>query len=316
MKKPSLIFLGTPEFAIPSLQKLIDEGFEIKLVVTQPDRPSGRGKKITPPPVKELALLNDIEVFQPESLRKNKEEREKILEIECDFLIVVAFGQILPVEILEHAKIAPLNVHSSLLPAYRGAAPIARAITEGEEKTGVTIQWMVEALDMGDILYQIPSSISESDTAETLHDRLKDVGAQALTSCLHQFENNQIVRTPQDARIGSYASKLEKAESKIDFKDTAFNVHRKIMGLNPWPVAECQLMGERLRVFESRFVPRPAEGEPGTVVDITNDEIIVACGEACVGFTLVQQENKKRMPVSEFLKGRPLPTGLIFGGLS
>lgn len=316
MKKQSVIFLGTPEFAVPSLQNLIDQNFDIKLVVTQPDRPSGRGKKITPPPVKELALLHDLKVFQPESLRKNKEERDQILNIDCDFLIVVAFGQILPKEILEHPKIAPLNVHASLLPAYRGAAPIARSITEGEEKTGVSIQWMVEALDMGDILYQIPSSIAETDTAKSLHDRLKDVGAQALMSCLHQFEANQVIRTPQDARVGSYASKLDKSESKIDFNDTAFNVHRKIMGLNPWPVAECQLMGERLRVFESRFVPRSAEGEPGTIVDITENEIVVACSEACVGFIEVQQENKKRMPVSEFLKGRPLPTGLIFGGLS
>jgi len=195
--------MGTPDFAVPSLQALLDEKYPIKLVVTQPDRPSGRGQKLTPPPVKVLAIKNNIPVLQPESLRKDLEAIEKIQAVECDFLVVVAFGQILPKTILDHPKIAPLNVHASLLPHYRGAAPIPRAVLEEESETGVTIQWMVEALDMGDILFQIPCRIEDLDTAASLHDKLKVKGANALLSSLERFHRNDVRRVEQEARIGS-----------------------------------------------------------------------------------------------------------------
>lgn len=311
MKK--IIFMGTPEFAVPSLQKLIDEDYEIGLVVTQPDRPAGRGKKLTSPPVKRLAEANGIDVFQPENLKKNSEELDRLLQIKCDFLVVVAFGQILPQALLDHPKLAPLNVHASILPAYRGAAPIARAIMEGDETTGVSIQWMVKELDMGDVLYQIPCKIEETDTAESLHDKLKNIGAQALTSCLSQFHNDQVQRKEQDPRVGSYANKLEKSEAMISFSDHAFQVHRKIMGLNPWPVAECKMLGERLRIFRSEFIARPPEAESGTVIEVSKDKIIVACLEGCVGLLEVQLENKKRLPVKEFLNAKSVPVGLVLG---
>lgn len=308
--------MGTPEFAVPSLKALIDNQWEVQMVVTQPDRPAGRGQQMQAPPVKNLALEHGIPVLQLSSFRKEPEALQKLKSVECDFLVVAAFGQILPDEVLSHPKIAPLNVHASLLPAYRGAAPIARAIMEGEVRSGVTIQWMIEALDQGDILYQIPCDLKESDTAVELHDRLKTIGAQALLECLARFERDQIHRIPQDPRIGSYARKLTKEEARISFDAPAYNVHRKIMGLNPWPVAECQLAGQRLKVYRSRFEPRPSEADPGTVVDITDDALVIACRDGCVSLLEIQMENRKRLPVREFLQGYPIRKGLILGGSS
>jgi methionyl-tRNA formyltransferase len=305
--------MGTPDFAVPTLQALVDAGYPIKLVVTQPDRPSGRGQKLTPPPVKALAQQLGIEVFQPESLKSSELARQKILSTPCDFLIVIAFGQILPLSILEHPSIAPLNVHASLLPAYRGAAPIARSIMEGDEQTGITIQWMIEALDQGDVLLQTPCAITEADTAQSLHDKLKQIGAQSLIRTLELFEKDQIVRRSQDARVGSYASKLTKEESLISFDQNAFFVHRSIMGLNPWPGAQCLMSGKPLKIWRSEFLARPAASDPGTIVEVTDKEIVVSCTEGCIALTEVQEENRKRMAVSEFLKGHQVPVGLILG---
>jgi len=307
--------MGTPDFAVPSLQALIDKKFEIKLVVTQPDRPSGRGQILQFPPVKTLAIANKIPVFQPKSLKTNTEARNRVLETPCDFLVVVAFGQILPKEILDHPRIAPLNVHASLLPAYRGAAPIQRAIMEGEEQTGVTIQWMIEALDQGDVLVHAPTNISEDDTSQSLHDRLKVIGASALVECLELFSADKIVRRSQDSRVGSYASKILKKESQIRFDQSAFFVHRTIMGLNPWPVAECRLSGKTFKIHRSRFLARESHAEPGTVLETNETEIVVSCHQGCVGLLEVQFENRNRMKVSEFLKGHPVPAGLILGSI-
>ncbi len=310
--KPSVIFMGTPEFAVPSLEALIKENFSIKLVVTQPDRPAGRGQRVQAPSVKTVAQAHQIPVYQPTSLRST-EAQEILFQHPCDFLVVAAFGQILPKAVLDFPRVAPLNVHASLLPAYRGAAPIARSILEGEVKTGITIQWMIEALDQGDILTQIPTAIHEDDTAQTLHDRLKFVGAQALLECLSLFDRKQIVRRSQDSRIGSYAPKLRKDESKLLFDENAFHVHRQIMGLNPWPVAECRLAGKVLRVFKSRFFPRDHHSAPGTVVDISDGAIVVACRDGCVGLMELQLESRKRLSADEFLRGHPIPKGLILG---
>lgn len=308
--------MGTPEFAVPSLQALLDSDWNVRLVVTQPDRPAGRGLQLQAPPVKILAEKYQIPVLQTESFRKDPSALENLKKIDCDFLVVAAFGQILPKEVLEHPRVAPLNVHASLLPAYRGAAPIARAIMEGETKTGVTIQWMVEALDQGDILFQIPCDIRESDTAASLHDRLKVIGAQALLQCLELFRKDKVQRTAQDPRIGSYAPKLTKEEAKISFNAPAHEVHRKIMGLNPWPVAECRLAGQRLKVYRSRFEARPANADPGTVIDFVEDGIVVACQDACISLLEIQMESRKRLQTPEFLKAHPIPRGLILGGAS
>jgi len=312
--KPSIIFMGTPDFALPSLERLIQSGYSVPLVVTQPDRPSGRGQKLMSSAVKQLAIQHQIPVYQPESFMRDPSPSERLKKISHDFLVVAAFGQILPPEVLGLAKIAPLNVHASLLPAYRGAAPIARAIMEGEQETGVTIQWMVEALDMGDILYQIPCKIEERDTSESLHDKLSQMGAQALLHCLELFQKNNIHRKQQDARVGSYALKLRKEERQIDFHQPAVQLHRRIMGLNPWPMAECQWMGQRLRIIRSSFVARPSDAEPGTIVDVTPDQIVVACLDGCIGLLELQMENKNRLLISEFLKAQPLRTGMILGG--
>lgn len=304
--------MGTPDFSVPSLKALVEAGYEIPLVVTQPDRPSGRGQQLQSPPVKLKAQEYGLKVIQPENL-KSEERQSEILNTPCDFLVVVAFGQILPSTVLNHPSTAPLNVHASLLPAYRGAAPIARSILEGESKTGITIQWMIEALDQGDILYQIPCDIKDDDTSATLHDKLKTIGAQALIECLQLFHSQKVVRRSQDARVGSYAPKLKKAESDIRFNQSAYDVHRTIMGLNPWPVAQCQLAGKNLRLFKSQFLPRHSDAPPGTIIDLTDGQIVVACKQGCVALLEVQLENRKRMSVEEFLRGHPLPQGLILG---
>lgn len=305
--------MGTPQFAVPSLSALIEKNYAIRLVVTQPDRPAGRGQKLQPPPVKTLALSHNIPVIQPQSIKREPESLQKILQTPCDFIIVVAFGQILPLSVLEHPKVAPLNVHASMLPAYRGAAPIARAVLEDEDQTGITIQWMIEALDQGDILYQLPCAIEETDTAASLHDKLQTLGAEALLTSLQLFEEGKIVRRSQDARVGSFASKLTKEESFISFRQPAQFVHRAIMGLNPWPVAQCQLAGKNLKLFKSRFIARPSNSEPGTVVDTADGEIVVACEQGCVGLLEVQLENRKRLSSKDFLSGHPIPQGLILG---
>lgn len=309
-----IIFLGTPDFAVPTLDALLKEKHEVLAVITQPDRPSGRGQKTHFSPVKIRAQESHLKIYQPENLRKNTDELAEIMKIQCDFLVVIAYGQILPRTLLEHPRVAPLNVHASLLPAYRGAAPIARAIMEGEEKTGVTIQWMIEALDQGDILHQSLCAIEESDTAQSLHDKLKFLGAEALLRTLKLFETDKITRISQDARIGTYARKLSKEEASLSFNQSAFFVHRAIMGLNPWPVAECHLGGKKLRIFKSRFIPRASDAEPGTVIDTSDGEITVSCLQGCVALMEVQLENRKRMATSEFLRGHPIPTGLILGG--
>lgn len=312
---PSVIFMGTPEFAVPSLQALIDEKFDIPLVVTQPDRPAGRGHQLTASPVKVLAERHGLKVYQPEKLKNRREACAPILDTPCDFLVVVAFGQILPKIILEHPKLAPLNVHASLLPAYRGAAPIQRSVLEGDQQTGVSIQWMIEALDQGDILYQLSCDIRDDDTSGSLHDRLKEMGSQALIECLRLFESDRVVRRSQDARIGSYAAKLEKKEAVISFDQPAIFVHRAIMGLNPWPIAEVKVAGQRMKIYRSRFVGRPSETfEPGTVVDTSDGEIIVACRQGCVALLEVQLENRRKLAAKEFLAGHPIPDGLILGG--
>lgn len=305
--------MGTPEFAVPSLQALIDKKYDIKLVVTQPDRPAGRGQKLQASAVKKLAVQHNLPVFQPESFKSDEAACARVLSTPCDFLVVVAFGQILPRKILEHPKVAPLNIHGSLLPAYRGAAPIQRAIMEGEENTGVTIQWMIEALDQGDILLQAGIPIGDDDTSQSLHDKLKDVGAQTLIETLGLFAANKIVRRSQDARVGSYASKIQKKEASIRFDQPAFFVHRTIMGLNPWPIAECVLSGKTLKIHRSRFLARETHAEAGTVIDASDGQIVVACHQGCVGLLEVQLENKKKMSAAEFLNGNPIPTGLILG---
>ncbi|TVQ77946.1 MAG: methionyl-tRNA formyltransferase [Bradymonadales bacterium] len=314
LKGLRIIFMGSPDFALPSLRALIDAGCEIPLVVTQPDRPRGRGQKLSSGPVKELAQQHGLSLLQPQSLRKDRQALDRLLSIPCEFLVVVAFGQILPLSVLKHPRRAALNVHASLLPAYRGAAPIARSILEGEAETGISIQAMVEELDMGDVLRQCRTKIESIDTAQTLHDRLKVLGAECLVQSLENFEKDWESRQKQDPRIGSYATKLNKSESPINFRSPAEQVHKKIMGLNPWPVAECQLMGQRLRVFKSRFVPRRPEADPGVIVEVTPNEIIVSCEDACVGLLELQLESRKRMNTADFLKGQSVPKGLVLGG--
>ncbi len=305
--------MGTPDFAIPTLRSLIASRHEVAAVFTQPDKPKGRGMKLAPPPVKELAMENDIEVFQPTSLKKDAEEYiAKIKEINPDVIVVAAYGKILPKEVLDIPKYGCVNVHGSLLPRYRGAAPIQHAVLNGDEITGITTMLMSEGLDMGDMLLSSQTKIGENETADELFDRLSLLGADLLLRTLEGLEEGSLMPVKQDESAASYASMLTKDMSEIDFSKTAFEVHKKICGLSGWPCASTKLSGKRLKVYRSEIVDvDTSDTEPGSVID--NKKFIVACKDRAVKLVTVQLEGSKRMNAEDFLRGRKIDKGTILG---
>ncbi|MCC8191908.1 MAG: methionyl-tRNA formyltransferase [Ruminococcus sp.] len=308
-----IVYMGTPDFAIPTLRSLIASRHEVAAVFTQPDKPKGRGMKLAPPPVKELALENDIEVFQPTSLKKDAEEYiAKIKEINPDVIVVAAYGKILPKEVLDIPKYGCVNVHGSLLPRYRGAAPIQHAVLNGDEITGITTMLMSEGLDMGDMLLSSQTRIGENETADELFDRLSLLGADLLLRTLEGLEEGSLTPVKQDESAASYASMLTKDMSEIDFSKTAFEVHKKICGLSGWPCASTKLLGKRLKVYRSEIVDvDTSDTEPGSVID--NKKFIVACKDRAVKLVTVQLEGSKRMNAEDFLRGRKIDKGTILG---
>ncbi|MCD8327715.1 MAG: methionyl-tRNA formyltransferase [Ruminococcus sp.] len=308
-----IIYMGTPDFAIPTLRSLIASRHEVAAVFTQPDKPKGRGMKLAPPPVKELAMENDIEVFQPTSLKNDAEEYiAKIKEINPDVIVVAAYGKILPKEVLDIPKYGCVNVHGSLLPRYRGAAPIQHAVLNGDEITGITTMLMSEGLDMGDMLLSSRTRIGENETADELFDRLSLLGADLLLRTLEGLEEGSLTPVKQDEAAASYASMLTKDMSEIDFSKTAFEVHKKICGLSGWPCASTKLFGKRLKVYRSEIVDvDTSDIEPGSVID--NKKFIVACKDRAVKLVTVQLEGSKRMNAEDFLRGRKIDKGTILG---
>ena len=312
-----VLFMGTPDFAVGTLEKIIEAGHEVIGVYTQPDKPKGRGKELAMSAVKVKARELGLPVFQPERVR-NEDVIEQIRAMKPDVMVVVAFGQILPKALLEIPKLGCVNVHASLLPAYRGAAPIQWAVLDGLEKTGVTTMLMDEGLDTGDILMQREVVLDKKETGGSLFDKLSVVGAELLVETLAALENGTTVRTKQDDSKSNYAKMLNKALGKIDFTEDAEIIERLIRGLNPWPSAFTYLGGKTLKIWDADVVEAdadgvPYEGEAGTIVEIGRKSFVVACGKAALRINELQLEGKKRMPADAFLRGNELETGMKLG---
>lgn len=294
-----IIFAGTPEFAVPSLHKLIASGHEICAVYTQPDRPSGRGRQLHPTPVKAVALAAGLPVFQPLTL-KNDEDLQQLIALKADLMVVVAYGMILTQAVLDVPPLGCINVHGSLLPRWRGAAPIQRALMAGDEKTGVTIMKIVRKLDAGDMLHKEELVIGAQESSNDLYVKLADLGAVGLAKVLTQLENGTLHAEPQDEALVTYAEKLSKAEAVIDWTESADVISRKIRGLNPWPVAETTYQGQVLRIWQAEALAEPTE-LPAGVVSCAHKSFDVATGQGVLRLLEVQLPNGKRMTAQAFL---------------
>lgn len=298
--------MGTPDFAVPCLKRLIEDGHEVVLAVTQADKPKGRGHKMAPPPVKECALSLGIPVFQPASL-KSEEAFENIRAYAPELIVVVAYGKILPPPLLELPVYGCINVHASLLPRYRGAAPIQWAVLNGETEAGVTTMQMDAGLDTGDMLLTGRCAVGDTMTGGELHDVLSQIGADVLSATLRALEAGTLTRTPQKDADSCYAPMLSKAVSALDWNKPAMVLHNQVRGLNPWPSAACTFAGKPLKVHASR-IGTPSECPPGTIVKL--NPFTVACGEGTsLELLEVQAEGSKRMNAQDFLRGHPMAVG-------
>lgn len=298
-----IVFMGTPDFSVPVLQKIIEDGYEVIGVVTQPDRPVGRKKVLTPPPVKVEAMKHGIPVFQPEKIRQ-EEELNKILSLNPDLIVTAAFGQILPKKLLEAPKYGCINVHASLLPELRGGAPIHYAIIQGKKKTGVTIMYMVEKLDAGDMLTSVEVSITEEDNVGTLHDKLSAAGSKLLSETLPLLLAGKLTPQPQNEEQATFAANIKREQEKIDWSKTGEQIYNHIRGLNPWPVAFTTMDGLVLKIWRSQKVTESNNHEPGTIVKIESDGFVVSTGnETAIKIIELQPSGKTKMMSEQFLRG-------------
>lgn len=301
-----IVFMGTPDFAAASLKKLIDDGFEIAAVFTQPDKPKGRGMELSFSPVKELALANGLPVFQPARMRDG-EALKTLQELQPDILAVVAYGKILPDDILALPKYGAVNVHGSLLPKYRGAAPIQWAVLNGDKITGVSTMYLASEMDTGDIIYTAETEIGEYETSGELFNRLMEMGAELLVKTLRAIENGSAPRTPQDHSQASYVSTLDKSISPIDWNRSPRAVLKHIYGLQPWPVATMELEGSTYRVFGAEYTDIRTDKAPGKVVSAGKSGLEIACaGGEVLRITQLQAPGKKRMSAADFLRGHTI----------
>lgn len=298
-----IVFMGTPDFSVPVLRRLLDEGYDVIAVVTQPDRPVGRKRILTPPPVKAEALKHDIPVFQPEKIRQ-PEELEKILALEPDLIVTAAFGQILPKQLLEAPKHGCINVHASLLPALRGGAPIHYAIIQGKAKTGISIMYMVEKLDAGDILTQVEVPVTETDTVGTLHDKMSAAGADLLSNTIPKLLKGEITPIPQNDDEATFAWNIKREQEKIEWSKPGEEIYNQIRGMNPWPVAYTTLDGAVIKVWASEKTSHPGTQEPGTIIELEEDGLVVATGnDTAIKIIELQPAGKKRMDAKQYLLG-------------
>lgn len=310
--KPKIFFMGTPDFAVPCLQRIIDRGYPVVGVFTQPDKPKGRGYKLVAPPVKELALTYSIPVFQPTKLRDGT-ALAQIQECGPDLIVVVAYGRKLPMEILESAPLGCINIHGSLLPKYRGAGPIQWSVINGEEKTGVTSMFMAEGIDTGDMILKRETPIDPEESYGQLHDRLSLIGADCLEQTLELFVEGTVPREPQDDAQSSYAPMLNKELARLDFSKPASQLHNLIRGLSPWPVAYTTLDGKLLKVHRARLAPDWSGGREAAGVLLDDRRLVVGCGEGALELLEVQLEGARRMDAGDFLRGRRLEKGRRLG---
>ena len=304
-----ILFMGTPDFAVPCLEKLIKDGHNIVGVLTQPDKPQGRKMKLTPPPVKELALQNNLEVYQPESL-KNDAIKQLLEDKQPELIVVVAYGKILPKYVLDFPKYGCINVHGSLLPRWRGAAPIQWSIIAGDKTAGVTTMKMAEGLDTGDMLLKYETEIAQTETAGELFDRLALNGAELLHDTIEQIDS--IVPEVQDESKANYAHMLDKQMAQIDWSKSNKEIDCLIRGLNPWPVALTTLNGERLKVYSASL--QNASGKAGEVLKAdSKNGLLVACGEGAMLLNEIQAVGGKRMNAKDYLRGHKIEVGSILG---
>jgi methionyl-tRNA formyltransferase len=308
--KFTIIFMGTPDFAVPSLHLLSREGYDVALVVTQPDRPKGRGCKLVPPPVKVKALELKLKVLQPSTL-KNKNFTDQINSIQPDFLVVIAFGHILPESILQLPKLGAINIHASLLPKYRGPAPIQWAIINGDSQTGVTTMFMDKGMDTGNVLLSKKEPISPEDTAATLHDRLANTGAELLIRTLKDYAAQKLKPIPQDHSKATYAPLLKKEDGHINWQRPAKELEPFIRGVTPWPGAFTFHNETRLKIFKTAPISKSASEAAGTILKAFPDELRVVTGKGVLSILEIQGPSGKRLGVADFLRGYKLPPGTV-----
>lgn len=299
-----IVFMGTPDFAVPCLEALIKSGYDVCGVFTQPDKPKGRGYALAPPPVKVTALENNIPVYQPTTL-KDGEALTILNELSPDCIVVVAYGKILPKDILDLPRYGCINVHASLLPKYRGAAPIQWSVINGETETGVTTMYMDVGLDTGDMIMKKSCEIGENETAGQLHDKLSSLGAQLIVDTLKALENSSATREKQDDSQSCYSPMLDKSLCRIDWNQSAQQVHNKVRGLSPWPVAVASINGKKVKIHQT--VKCADSGTPGEIISLS--PLTVACGCGSVIINELQLEGKKRMDSGSFLNGHKLSIG-------
>lgn len=310
--KMRIVFMGTPDFAVGALEALVEAGHEIAAVVTQPDKPKGRGKEMQQTPVKACALKHGIEVFQPVKI-KEAEAVEVLRSYRAELFVVAAFGQILSKEILEMPQYGCVNIHASLLPKYRGAAPIQWAILEGEKETGVTIMQMNEGLDTGDMLTKVVVPIEDKDTGESLFEKLAEAGAKLLIETIPMIEAGTITPVPQEDSLSTYAKMIKKEMGRIDWQKDAVVLERLVRGMNCWPSAYTYFQKKTLKVWEAYVEAQEKEAAPGTITEVTKNAIKVQTGKDLLVLKQIQAEGKKRMSVEAFLLGNHVEVGTVLG---
>ena len=295
--------MGTPDIAATCLKKILADGFEVVGVYTQPDRPKGRGMKMVASPVKEVALANNLPVFQPENFRE-EETVQQLAELKPDICAVVAYGRILPQKVLDVPTFGCINIHASVLPKYRGSAPYQWAVLDGLTESGVTAMYLCREMDAGDIIDVSKTPIGENETAGELLDRLAVLGADLLSDVLTRFKGGKVDAVPQNPEEVSYAPMLDKTMCPIDWNKTAQQVHNQVRGLHPWPVAIMELKGQKFKVHETRIVE--GNGAPGEILGLTKTGLVIACGEGAVEIRSLQAEGGKRMAAPDYFRGHPL----------
>ena len=300
-----VVFMGTPEIAATCLKRILDDGFQVVGVYTQPDRPRNRGMKLAFSPVKEVALAHDLPVFQPESFR-DPETVQTLAGLKPDVVAVVAYGRILPQSVLDVPVRGCINIHASLLPAYRGSAPYQWAVLDGRPETGVTAMYLCREMDAGDMIDAVSTPIDPDETAGELLDRLAELGAGLLSKTLSRFEAGPVPGTPQDGAKATYAPMLDKSMCAIDWNQPARVIHNRVRGLNPWPVATAELAGRRFKIYRTAVVEQAPAAAPGSILGLRKTGLLVACADGAVEIQILQAEGGKRMSAPDYFRGHPL----------